>query len=127
MYGFSVAGNYKTYGLIYYKDDAFVTMAGSCGSILNGLSRVGFGLAMDRFSFKCNLSMLFFIQLIANLILTLFVKIKLAFILSLCLSYISVGSYFVILPTFCSRFYGTKNGASIYGLISFGNVLANFS
>ena len=43
MFGLSVAGNYKTYGEVYFNDDHFITEAGSVGAVFNGLSRVVYG------------------------------------------------------------------------------------
>jgi nitrate/nitrite transporter NarK len=49
------------------------------------------------------------------------------FVVAICFSYMTVGSYFVIFPTQSSRMYGKKNGASVYGLLSLGVTGSNFT
>lgn len=60
-----IEGNFKIIGLIYIRQDMFLTMAGSIGQIGGIFARFGCPALMDYFSFKSislviNISMFFF-------------------------------------------------------------------
>ncbi len=44
--------NYKSYGIAINKDDEFLTVIGTIGSIFNSLSRFFWGTLIDYFPFK---------------------------------------------------------------------------
>ncbi len=99
MYGMSVASNYKTYGEKFYTSDHFLSTAGSIGSFFNGVVRALYGWLMDNASFKQCLGSVLCLQILGNLLLVLLPDDSIAFVLALCVSYMTVGSYFVIFPT----------------------------
>ena len=47
-----MSSNFKPYGTQNHIDDKFLTMVGSVGSLFNGFSRIGWGTAFDKFTFK---------------------------------------------------------------------------
>ena len=52
MYGASISANYKTYGLVLFPDDKFISEVGSIGSLFNGITRMVYGFLFDYFSYK---------------------------------------------------------------------------
>ena len=50
-FGFCVAANFKIYGFEKIKNDAFLTTVGSIAALCNGILRVAWGIAYDKFSF----------------------------------------------------------------------------
>jgi hypothetical protein len=47
-FGGFVAFYYKEYGMTKINDDQFLTILGSCASVVNGLSRLFWGTLIDR-------------------------------------------------------------------------------
>ena len=45
--------NFKNYGFYKIRDDKFLTTCGALGSLTNGVFRIGWGILMDKFSFRC--------------------------------------------------------------------------
>jgi len=127
MYGLSVSSNYKTYGEKFYTDDRFIATAGTIGSLFNGIIRLIMGFLMDIFSYKICLGIILSIEILADIALVTLEKNEVLFVITLCFSYMTVGGYYVILPTVSSRVYGKDYGARLFGFISLGAVLGNFS
>ena len=57
-----MSNNYKVYGLINIKDDQFITLIGSLGSICNGLSRPIWAILFDKYGFKKAFTVLLVLQ-----------------------------------------------------------------
>ena len=47
-----MAYNFKEYGNLYIKDDHFLSLLGSLGSVANGVFRIFVGILLDHFSFR---------------------------------------------------------------------------
>lgn len=52
FYGLYLTAAYKILGIEYHIDDLTLTLAGSLGSVTNGISKILTGILADKFGFK---------------------------------------------------------------------------
>lgn len=114
----------KEYGQIFIGDDMYLAWTGSMGSIANAAGRLGWGLAIDKFSFtQCFTS-------ITVIFGTLMLLMPFEFILSSKLFYLlctlgifgSFSGWMSTYPVHLSRVFGRTNSGMIYGLIFMSQV-----
>jgi OFA family oxalate/formate antiporter-like MFS transporter len=115
-----IAFNYKEYGMLEISDDSFLTIVGSCGSVLNGLGRLFWGILFDKFSFRT-------VSIGINTVLLLFavsmqflVKNKVLYLIAVCLVYFAYGGNYSVYPTQTIRIFGSERGAKLYYIVFIG-------
>lgn len=117
----------KEYGQQFIADDLYLAWTGSMASIANSLGRLGWGMAIDRYSFtQCFTS-------ITTIFGTLLFLMPFEFILSSKLLYLlctlgifgSFSGWMSTYPVHLSRIFGLSNSGMIYGLIFVSQVSRN--
>lgn len=114
MAGFGVlmASNYKLYGLLQpsLKDDKFLTLVGSLGSVMNSLSRFVWGFLLDKVPFK----ILAFANLALTEILcstlTLVIGSRALYMTYILTIYFAYGGLYSMMPTISCHIFGRKYG-----------------
>ena len=63
FFGTFMTCSFKNYGSLYIHDDAFLSLAGSVGCLVNGIGRVFWGVSLDYIPFRKLFCLLFSVQL----------------------------------------------------------------
>ncbi len=114
---------FKTLGQTKIKDDQLLTLIGSVGSLVNGLSRIFWSTLLDFFTFNQVYRVLLAIQLL--MILTLQWSLDTAvglYFANVCISMMCEGAITSILPTETLNHFGQIRGQEVYSFMfsSFG-------
>lgn len=119
-YPFYIASNFKTYELIDVKDETFVTLVGSIGAAMNGLSRGVWSTLQDYFGFKKVYLCLLALQIVIAFTFVSVHKIKPLFLIWVGLSFTTLGGQFSIFPTVCAKIYGPTIGGKVFSILFSG-------
>ena len=114
-----MAFHFKEYGGLFIKDDQYLSLLGSIGSVFNGIFRVILGATLDRLSFRkiMLLNIIVFILSCGTIVWS--VREKATYFISVVLTYGCYGSLFSIFPTQTVRILGKVIGPKMY-YITFG-------
>jgi len=119
-------GLFKTYGQMFIKDDFFLATVNSLGAATNCLSRVLWGLVVDKTSYQ--MSMVVATALGAFLMWTLgvirLIGDRYLFMLWICAMFACIGATYTLLPYATHRSFGGKNFGISYGFLQLSLSLA---
>lgn len=123
---FFIANSFKLYTQNKkVNDDLFLTILGSVGMIINGVSRCGWGALMDWVNFKKVYGALVIIEVIMMCTLDFVADSKALFMLWVCVILACEGGHFAIFPTICSKMYGVDNAPKVTGMLGVGLNMGN--
>ena len=95
--------------------DKTLTWAASIGAgVINGLSRILFGLLADRYSFRLLLSILMTIQLVNACVCFWAAYVPALYFICVLVNYLVVGGLFTIFPVSVTNVFGLERGPQIY-------------
>lgn len=121
-----ISVNYKTYMKADIMDDRYLTLVGAFGAIACSLSRLVWGIILEKETFK----MIYYSLAILNGFLAFSIvfisHIKEAYCVYVILSYIVYGGHLGLFPAVASQIFGMRYGPQIYGLLFFGFPVSNF-
>lgn len=119
-YGFFVAFHFKEYGSIFIKDDHYLSLLGSLGSVGNGVFRMVLGATMDLISFKTIMlaNTIVFMASCATIVFS--VQNEATYLITIVLTYGCYGSLYSIFPTQTVRILGKRIGPKMYYITFFG-------
>eukprot|EP00330_Aristerostoma_sp_ATCC50986_P000503 CAMPEP_0114593626 /NCGR_PEP_ID=MMETSP0125-20121206/15220_1 /TAXON_ID=485358 ORGANISM="Aristerostoma sp., Strain ATCC 50986" /NCGR_SAMPLE_ID=MMETSP0125 /ASSEMBLY_ACC=CAM_ASM_000245 /LENGTH=301 /DNA_ID=CAMNT_0001792993 /DNA_START=149 /DNA_END=1050 /DNA_ORIENTATION=+ len=128
FFGLLMANNYKVYGLEQIDDDQFMSVVGSVGAAVNGFSRAGWALALDRFGFKKIFFIIIIIQKsIVCATLDTISESKALYLIWYAIIMCTEGGIVSMSPAITRKVFGARIGPLIYGFIFFGFAVANLS
>lgn len=107
-------------------DDRFLTIVGSCGAIACSLSRLIWGLILEKETFKIIYSCLAILNCFLAFTIIYAKDIKEVYFLYVVLSYIVYGGHLGIFAAVASQVFGMRYGPQIYGLLFFAFPASNF-
>mmetsp|Transcript_9153 Transcript_9153/g.10362 ORF Transcript_9153/g.10362 Transcript_9153/m.10362 type:complete len:208 (-) Transcript_9153:184-807(-) len=116
---FFMAGNFKTYEMIDIPDDRFITIVGSIGAVVNGLSRTCWSTMQDIYGFKRVYMALVIIEMLLAFSLDIIHKVKFLYLIWAMLTFACLGGHFSMFPTLCAKIYGPVAGGRVYASIFF--------
>ena len=119
-FGMFVAFNYKEYGLIFIKDDQYLSILGSIGSISNGVFRLIWGTMMDYFSYRTNKLMTFGIFILSCSTIVWSVHNQVSYLITVIFAYGCYGGLYVVYPTQTIKILGKKIGPKLYSYTFLG-------
>uniref|UniRef100_A0A0X3PQJ8 Oxalate:formate antiporter n=3 Tax=Schistocephalus solidus TaxID=70667 RepID=A0A0X3PQJ8_SCHSO len=117
-----LSSTYKVYGTEKELGDHYLSIIATLSSAFNALGRALWGIIVDHFSFKCPLGILtvlwavLFATFPAIGTSSVFLYIYPVWVFAL---FFLLAGHFVIMPGACTRIFGPKNMATLYGLIFF--------
>jgi len=106
--------------LIYIKDDQFLSILGSIGSIANGSFRLFWGTMMDCFRFKINKCIILAIFVVACSTIIWSVNSQAAYLIVVVISYGCYGGLYAIYPTQTIKILGKRIGSKLYSFTFLG-------
>ena len=109
--------SYKSYGLIYFKDDEFLALAGGLGLLGNGIFRFIWSNLSDKLGFKCVNIFLLLIQATLIFILPYAVQNKWAYFFVAMFSIMCEGGIASMLPGIVIKKFGGERGIQIYSFM----------
>lgn len=123
--GYALLSNYKNIGKQF--DDKYLTLVvGNLASIANGGFRLFFGVAYDKFGFRCVFSIITLCNFILYTTLYFVNTDKIWFSLYVFLGAAMEGGHFAIFPTLTVENFGPKKGTRVYSHVLVGILFANF-
>ena len=120
-----MAFNYKQYGFLSLNDDRMLTIIGSCGSILNGMGRLVWGIALDKFSFR-TISIIFNLTFLAAAISVSFVSNNYIYLLYVSIIYFCYGGTYSVYAAQTIKIMGKQLGSKIYFIVFTGFTLGKY-
>jgi MFS family permease len=118
-FGLFIAFHFKEYGGIYIKDDYYLSMLGSMGSVANGIFRMILGMTMDVIPFKLLMTSNILIFMVSCATIIFSVQSKVSYFITIVITYGVYGSLYSIFPTQSVRMLGKAIGSKMY-YITFG-------
>ena len=111
FYGYYIINMFKTLGAEHITNDQYLTLIGSVGSLVNGLSRIGWSSLLDYYSFNVVFRSLLCIQifLISSVLWTL--QYPYLYIINISLSMMCEGAMTSILPTETLNHFKKQRGS----------------
>ncbi len=108
-----LAGCYKTMviDLGGNIDDSYLTIMGALGGLVNGSSRIVWGIVQDKYGFKKIYAGILICQLIVCTTITSVVSNKFVYGIWVLLGYNCLGSHFVLFPTAIVNTFGIRAGS----------------
>ena len=118
----------KEYAQLFITDDLFLAWTGSAASLANSLGRLGWGLAIDRFTFtQClTISTLLFASLMFLMPFKFILASKWLYLACTLAIFGSFSSWKSTYPVHLSRVFGVHHSGMIYGLIYTSQVSTSF-
>lgn len=98
-YPFYIASNFKSYEQRDIQDDRFITLVGSLGAVVNGLSRGVWSTLQDFFGFKKVFLFLLVVEVIVAFTFVAIHKIKALYLIWVLISFSTLGGHFSIFAT----------------------------
>lgn len=92
-------------------------MVGGLGAIINGVSRIVWGVIADKIGFKNSFRALTLLQILALLSYPFSTQSKLTFTLNTSLLFFCLAGNFALMPPATQKMFGPKNGAVVYGIL----------
>ena len=117
---------FKNYGLENIPNDVFITIVGTIGSIMNGLSRSFWGVLVDKYQYKYVYGTLLLVQAGLGFTMNLISSSRPLYLIWIGASFFCLGGNFSISPTILARIYGGKTGSKIYSFCFLFMVPAGF-
>lgn len=112
-----LASSFKSYGLIDIPDDTFMTIVGSVGAALNGVSRVFWATLFDYFGFKFVYISLVSIEVGIAFTFVLIHKVKALYLIWVCVSFTCLGGHFSLFPSLSAKVFGPRSGGLVYSFL----------
>lgn len=125
-FGQMISVNYKTYMKATIMDDRYLTIVGFCGAIACSLSRLIWGLILEKETFKIIYSCLAILNCFLAFTIIYAKDIQEVYFLYVVLSYIVYGGHLGIFAAVASQVFGMRYGPQIYGLLFFAFPASNF-
>mmetsp|Transcript_7399 Transcript_7399/g.8359 ORF Transcript_7399/g.8359 Transcript_7399/m.8359 type:complete len:178 (-) Transcript_7399:135-668(-) len=119
-YPYYIASNFKTYEQRDLHDDRFITLVGSLGAVMNGVSRGFWSTLMDYIGFKATYLSLLILQISVSFTFVLIHEIKILYLIWVMISFSTLGGHFSIFPTLCAKIYGPQMGGKMYAFLFTG-------
>ena len=121
FYGLYMASVFKTFGSVTGDiDDGTLTLAGSLGSACNGLFRIVFATAADKYGFKIVFAIILCLQItVAGTIYFVVTFNSVLYAIYVCIGYACLGGNYAIFPPLSAKIFGAKNGGQIYSIAFF--------
>ena len=123
-----MVGSSKTYGEKHIKDEEFLSIVASLGSIF-GACRFIWSFMLDKYSYRVIYGTLIALQLVICFGLPQAVENRPLFLILVCMSFFCEGGHFVLAPTIYAKLFGAEGGIRVYsigfsfiGLASFVNI-----
>ena len=114
---------FKTTGLKYLKDDAFITFTGPVASIINAISRLLAGFWVEIFGYQVAIILLALLEMICCLTYTYAAQNKVTYLIATCASFVTYGSFFGVYPLICDAIF-KENGAIYYSILFCGYTIS---
>ena len=122
-----IMANIKTLGFELGYNDSFFTIVGSVGSILNGVLRPLWGLALDKTSYKATLIILAIIQLLICSTFPFVMKFKVCFLIWYSILCSCIGGVNTQLVPISIKIFGPKTGIKVFSFLMIAITLCNIS
>jgi nitrate/nitrite transporter NarK len=119
-YGMFIAFNYKEYGLTKIDNDLVLTVIGSAGGLLNGVSRAFWGWLMDKYSFNTISAIINFLSLACCASIYWSINNEMSYLVTVVITYACYGGNFSIYPTQTVRILGKELGGKLYYVVFIG-------
>jgi len=113
-FGLFVAFNYKEYGGIFIKDDRYLSLLGSIGSVCNGVFRMFWGVLMDILPFRRIKYIIIGIFIASCITIKWAVQQQAVYLITVVMVYGAYGGLFSIYPTQTVRMLGRQLGPKLY-------------
>mmetsp|Transcript_23324 Transcript_23324/g.20705 ORF Transcript_23324/g.20705 Transcript_23324/m.20705 type:complete len:118 (+) Transcript_23324:770-1123(+) len=94
-----ISSNFKSYETIDVPDEKFITLVGSLGAIVNGLSRGVWATLQDVFGFKIIYITLLVLEVSIAFTFVAIHKIKALYLIWVLVAFACLGGHFAIFPT----------------------------
>lgn len=127
FFGYLMANNYKVYGLTRINNDAFVTLVGSIGSLVNGASRAIWAAFYDKYGFKRVYFVLLVVQAALSVSLHYISTIQGVYLLWYALIMSCEGGQIAMFPAVTKKVFGPKVGPVMYGIVFGGYAVTNLT
>lgn len=98
-YPYYISSNFKTYETIDVNDETFITIVGSIGAVVNGLSRGFWAALQDYLGFKKIYFCVLTLDILLAFTFVLIHKIKALYLVWVCISFAVLGAHFSIFAT----------------------------
>ena len=106
--------------------DTTLTWAASIGAgFVNGASRVVFGALVDKYSFRCLMSILMAIQLANSMLCFWAAYVPWLFFICVLVNYMVIGGMYAIFPSSVQNCFGLELGPQIYAQILIGGFFSS--
>jgi len=116
-YPYYIASNFKIYEEIDVSAETFITVVGSIGAVVNGLSRGMWSAIQDKVGFKIVYMTLLALEILVSFTFVAIHKVKALYLIWVMISFATLGGHFSIFPTLCAKIYGPTMGGKIYAII----------
>ena len=117
FFGYFIMTKYKVYGAGFIKDDQFLTLIGSIGSLLNGLFRIFWAGMLDYFPFKKINTVLLLLLTIVLFTVQAAVHNKYTYLVVVALAMKCEGAMAAIVPTLCLKKFGITRGHQVFSFV----------
>lgn len=117
MTGLVASASFKSIGIKLSYDDTFLTIVGSVGSIMNGISRPLWGIFFDKTSFKIVYIIILFTQIVLCFTFPSVSNYKAAFLIWIVILMICSGGHSTILAPVSVRIYNREAGAKVFSIL----------
>ena len=127
MAGLYAIASFKTIGLNIGYGDGFLTVVGSLGSFCNGISRLLWGILIDKASYKTTYMSILGLQICVCMTFSMVSEYQYLFLLWVCAFTACLGGHYTVLPPISVRLFGKVNGLRVYAFVIFSMGLASIS
>ena len=107
---------FKSIGLQYLQNDAYVTLVGSLAAIVNAVSRLAVGILYDKFGFLRVELVIIGLEIVTSLGFIIFAHYYSTYMLGVCAFEVTYGGQLGMYPLVCDRIFG-KKGAMYYAYL----------
>lgn len=119
-FGLFVAFNYKEYGGLYIKDDYYLSLLGSIGSVGNGVFRMFWGVLMDILPFRKLKYIMIAIFIVSCITIKWAAQEQASYLITVLVVYGAYGGLYSIYPTQTVRMLGRQLGPRLYYITFLG-------
>jgi MFS transporter, OFA family, oxalate/formate antiporter len=119
-FGIFVAFHFKEYGGIFIKDDYYLSILGSMGSVANGGFRMLLGVTMDLVTFRKLMVASILVFMLSSATIVFSVHNKVTYFMTIVFTYGCYGGLYSIFPTQNVRMLGKVIGAKMYYITFLG-------
>jgi len=115
---------FKSIGLLYLKNDSFVTFCGSASAFWNGISRYAFGHYFTAFGYSHFMKTILAITVLNAITFVWFSHYKWTYLLATCMFIMTYGGQLGTFPLVSDKLFKNK-GALAYSMLLVGYDLSN--